>query len=350
MSISKLDRFLKTCVTSGDIAGIVCWVGDLREERFCNAYGFRQVTPSRLPITTHTLFDTASLTKPIATALAFMTLQEAGMITMQDTVVGYLGRIRDATGTGTTLMQLLTHTSGLPAWYPVYTLPRHDRLAFLTDRRTATHVVYSCLGYILLGVILEKITGCPLDTYCRDRLYAPLGLPDTLFTPSARENIAATELGNEHEKEMASRHADISGVPWRTHLLCGEVHDGNAYYAYDGVAGNAGLFSTALDLATLMRAYLRGEIVSPESVSYMTTDHTGGDEKRGVGWVIDAFPEYLSHNTFSHTGFTGTMLACDPDRSLIIVLLTNAVHPHVRRDLMAPVRKRVIQLIAEEIG
>jgi len=349
MSTSKLDHYLKTCVTSGDIAGIVCWVGDLQGEWFHKAYGFRQVTPSRLPVTKETLFDTASITKPAATALAIMTLQEEGLITVQDTVAQYLGTLRDSTDTHTTLLQLLTHTSGLPAWYPVYTIPQHDRLAFLTDRRTHTRVIYSCLGYILLGMILEKITGCPLDVYCRDRLYTPLGLKDTLFKPARRDNVAATELGNAYEKEMASQHADISTVPWRDYLVCGEVHDGNAHYAYDGIAGNAGLFSTAQDLAKLMSVYLQGGIVNPQSVTYMTTDHTAGDEKRGVGWVMDAFPEYLSHNTFSHTGFTGTMLLCDPDRSLITVLLTNAVHPRVRKDIMAPVRKRVVQLIAEEI-
>lgn len=350
MSISKLDHFLKTCVTSGDIAGIVCWVGDLQGEWFHKAYGYRQVTPSRHAVTKDTLFDTASLSKPAATALAIMTLQEEGLITVHDTAAQYLGTFKDSTDTGTTILQLLTHTSGLPAWYPVYTIPEQKRLTFLTGQRTHGHVVYSCLGYILLGIILEKITGCPLDAYCRDRLYTPLGLMDTLFKPAGRDNVAATELGNEYEKEMASQHADISGIPWRTYLLCGEVHDGNAHYAYDGVAGNAGLFSTAQDLAKLMRAYLQGEIISPQSVTYMTTDHTGGDEKRGAGWVMDAYPEYLSHNTFSHTGFTGTMLVCDPDQSLIIVLLTNAVHPRVRKDIMAPVRKRAIQLIAEEIG
>lgn len=349
MSFSNVDRFLKRCVSTGTIAGAVCWIGSFQDELFCKAYGSRQVIPRPAPMNKGTLFDTASLTKPIATALAVMTLLEEHKITLEDTVAQYLGAFKNSKNADITIMQLLTHTSGLPAWFPMYTVPGKKRLTFLAGCGAGQQVVYSCLGYILLGIVIQKITGCSLDTYCRDRLYNPLGLKNTFFNPGARDNIAATEFGNDYEKDMASQHADISKVPWRSYLIRGEVHDGNAYYAYDGVAGNAGLFSTAGDLATLMRAYVQGEIVSPQSAKYMTTDHTGGDEKRGVGWVMDPFPDNLSHKTFSHTGFTGTMLLCDPVRSLIVILLTNAVHPYVRKDIMAPIRKKVLQFAAEAV-
>jgi CubicO group peptidase (beta-lactamase class C family) len=296
-----------------------------------------------------TLFDTASLTKPLATTLAVMKLNEERRVDLQAPLSQHLDEFRGTPSAGITIMRLLTHTSGLPAWFPVYTVPRRKRLSFLAASSTRKkEVVYSCLGYILLGILVEKITGCPLDTFCREHLYDPVGLKDTLFNPTGRDNVAATEFGNEYERDMASQVADITGIVWRNYLIRGEAHDGNAYYAYRGVAGNAGLFSTAYDLAKLIRAYLEGDIVRPKTVQFMTTDHTGGEEKRGVGWVMDPFPDIVSHRAFYHTGFTGTMLLCDPIRSLIIILLTNAVHPYVRKDFMMPIRKQVVQLIASE--
>ncbi len=349
MSFSNLDRFLKQRVDTGDLAGVVCWVGTFKKELFFKAYGSRQVIPTPVPMRKTTLFDTASLTKPLATALAIMKLKETRRIDLQNTLSQYLDEFRSTPSAGITIMQLLTHTSGLPAWFPVYTVPRGKRLSFLATCSTGKkEVVYSCLGYILLGILVEKITGCSLDTYCREHLYDPLGLKDTVFNPTGRDNVAATEFGNEYERDMASQVADVSDIVWRNYLIQGEVHDGNAYYAYRGVAGNAGLFSTAQDLAVLMRTYLQYEIVRTKTVQFMTTDHTGGDEKRGVGWVMDPFPDIVSHRSLYHTGFTGTMLLCDPVQSLIIILLTNAVHPHVRKDFMAPIRRQVVQFVAGE--
>ncbi len=349
MSFSSLDRFLKQRVDTGDLAGAVCWVGTVREELFFKAYGSRQVVPSPVPMNKTTLFDTASLTKPLATALAIMGLAEERRIDLQDTLSQHFDAFHSTPGADITIMQLLTHTSGLPAWFPVYTVAQEERLSSLAARTIGKkEVVYSCLGYILLGILIEKITGCSLATYCREHFYSPLGLKNTLFNPTDHDNVAATEFGDEYERNMASQVADVSGIVWRDYLIQGEVHDGNAYYAYRGIAGNAGLFSTAHDLAVLIRVYLAGDIVRPKTVQFMTSDHTGGEEKRGAGWVMDPFPDLVSHRAFYHTGFTGTMLLCDPIQSLIIIFLTNAVHPRVRKDYMAPIRKQVVQLITGE--
>ncbi|UCC12993.1 MAG: serine hydrolase [candidate division WOR-3 bacterium] len=349
MSFSSLDRFLKQRVNTGDLAGAVCWVGTIREELFFKAYGSRQVIPSPVPMHKTTLFDTASLTKPLVTALAIMELIEERRLDLQDTLSQYLDEFRSTPSAGITIMQLLTHTSGLPAWFPLYTVPQEKRLSFLATCSTGEkEVVYSCLGYILLGILVEKITGYSLEAYCREHLYGPLGLKDTLFNPAGRDNVAATEFGNEYERNMASQVADVSGIAWRNYLIQGEVHDGNAFYGFRGIAGNAGLFSTAHDLTVLMRAFLAGDIVRPKTVQFMTTDHTGGEDKRGAGWVMDPFPDIVSHRAFYHTGFTGTMLLCDPIQSLVIIFLTNAVHPYVRKDFLAPIRKQVVQFITTE--
>jgi CubicO group peptidase (beta-lactamase class C family) len=347
MSFVKLDTYLNTCITKNLFPGCVCWIGSQKSTYFHKSYGYAQTIQKNVRITKKTLFDVASITKPLATALAIMMLYEKKQIQVDFKLKRYLKSYDEKPNGSVTVFELLTHTSGMPAWFPLYILPEGNRTQYLAQANTKTKkVIYSCLGYIVLGHLIERIMGCQLHTFCNDYIFIPLQLVNTRFLPQRRTNIAATEKGNAYEMQQASCHGNITNVPWRDYLIKGEVHDGNSYYAYNGVSGNAGLFSTALDLSCLLRSYKAGHIVSRKTFKHMTRDHTGGPEQRGIGWVINPFPEYLSHKTFYHTGFTGTMCLVDPEKDLIIIFLTNAVHPAVRPGILDPVRKNLVKIVS----
>ncbi len=347
MLFKRLHKSLTDLIAKQEIAGCVCWIGNDKKTDFFEAYGYAQKVPEQVRVDKNTIFDLASLTKPIITALSIMQLCEKNQIKMNDTIDTYLPYFRGSKNGNKTIRQLLTHTSGLPSWYPLYILTDVQRTEYLTQTNTGKNsVIYSCLGYILLGKIVEAVSGLSLGRYSQEHIFKKIGLKNTMFGPVAKDNIAATERGNMHEKKLASKYGSITNVQWRDYVIRGEVHDGNSFYAFKGVSGNAGLFSNAGDLAKIMRYYLAGEIVSPKSLSLMLTDHTGGEEKRGLGWVINPYPQLFTLNTFFHTGFTGTMLLVVRETNLIVILLTNAVHPVVRVDVMPPVRLRVARLVS----
>ena len=352
MSLTDLNDYLSSCIKEKIIPGCVCWVGDLNRTHFFEKYGQAQIVPHTVEMHKDTVFDLASITKPMVTALSTMLLFEKGLIDLNDQVVKYLPSLENTPTAKATVKQLLTHTSGLYAWYPTYLFPSDARLDHLGEQNTGEKkITYSCLGYILLGKIIERISNESLDIFFQKYICASLGNNSMQFGPITEAvHAAATEHGNVHEKQMAGKYGMVSQIPWRKDVIRGQVHDGNAHYAFDGVAGNAGLFSSAGDLATLTRIYLRGEIVSRKTLDIMAKDHTGGEEKMGLGWKIDMFPGLLSPASFGHTGFTGTMLVVEPRHGLIVILLANAVHPEVKLGLMNPIRQDAVRLIAETIS
>jgi CubicO group peptidase (beta-lactamase class C family) len=347
MSLSQLDTYLKTCISEEKFPGCVCLIADSKDTLYFQCYGYAQMTPTKIPMTIHTLFDLASITKPIATALSIMLLYEENKLILNDSIDTFLKDFRNKPNGKKTIKELLTHTAGIPAWYPMYLLNKEKQMEFLATTNMGTNnVIYSCLGYIILGTIIESIVGYRFDTYCHEHIFRKIGLKKTCFGPvENNENIAATELGNEHEKEMAQKHGDISQMQWRDYLIKGQVHDGNSFYGHSGIAGNAGLFSHAPDLLKTMRAYISGKIVHEETVKMMIHDHTGGEQQRGLGWLVNPYPGLLSAHAYGHTGFTGTMLIVDPEKSTIIIFLTNAVHPKVKLGIMPEVRRKVVEII-----
>ncbi|BAS28269.1 serine hydrolase domain-containing protein [Limnochorda pilosa] len=334
-------------VQEGSIPGAVILVGTPRDVHGPRAYGWASLQPMRRPMQEETLFDLASLTKVVATAALAWQLLDQGRIRLDDPVSlflpGYGAHDRGPSREWKeqlTLRHLLTHTSGISGWEPLYRHPGSpaDRLQQLLRypllQPPGERVVYSCLGYILLGWILEVVAGAPLDQLARERLYQPLGMEATGFVPAPdlRERAAATEL-----------------APDTGEVLQGVVHDENARFL-GGVAGNAGLFGTARDLAAfaleVLKA-LRGEpaLWSPAVVRLATRSLTPGkEEERGLGWQIhggrpfSSAGDLFSPASFGHTGFTGTSLWIDPERELFAVLLTNRVHPS--RDNQAHLRLR----------
>jgi len=288
-----------------------------------------------------TIFDLASITKPVATATSIMILKEKGLIDLSKDVAFYLP---DFARPGITVLHLLTHTSGLPAWRPIYLniVDKSEVMNYLAqiplEYDTGSHVVYSCLGYIVLGEMLRKITGIGLDVFAREHIFGPLDMKNTFFNPPEERwaECAATEDSSSSEKRMTN----YGRYKWREGVVVGEVHDENAHFL-GGVAGNAGLFSTAGDLVKFCRIFINGggDILSSESVKSMATLYTSGlDGSRGIGWII------LSEGVLYHTGFTGTAIWIDLKRSAAAMLLTNRVHPDATKEGIMEVRQRFYEV------
>jgi len=342
---ARLERafaLLARGVECGAFAGAVAAVGGL-DEAEVRAFGHAALRPRSVPMRTDTRFDLASLTKVVATTPAVLHLLEEGAFSLETPVRDLLPEFADGR---VTVRHLLTHTSGLPAWLPLY-IDHHgldDYRAAIgrlpLEREPGRQVVYSDLGFILLGAIVERLTGLSLPAYCESAVFAPLGMATAgWLPPGPLDGVAATEEGNRIEMGMAGERADAF-LRWRQGILWGEANDGNAFYGLDGVAGHAGLFGTAADLIAYARAWLRGgaPVLSPHTVALATRNLTPGMvDARGLGWQkppAEPFParpcsggELLSASAFGHTGFTGTSLWVDPEKGLFIILLTNRLHP-----------------------
>lgn len=340
----SLEKLLSDGIERGVFPGAVVCLCRQGEPLFLKAYGHRMITPQRLPMLEDTLFDLASLTKPMATATAAMLLKEQGLVDLDEDLATYLPEFSRR---GISLFHLLTHTSGLPAWKPLYIDPG-DRLKVVKylgelplEYETGTRVIYSCLGYILLGEMIRAVTGVGLDRFAHEHIFESLGMKDTLFNPTEerRNECAATEDSNSFEKRMTN----YRRYQWREGVVIGEVHDENAHFL-GGVAGNAGLFSTTSDLAKFCRMIINdGEnILTPESVQMMSTSHTPGlDESRSIGWIV------LQNGTLYHTGFTGTAIWIDHKHCSAAILLTNRVHPDATKEGIGEFREKFYAKVKE---
>jgi serine-type D-Ala-D-Ala carboxypeptidase len=319
--------------------------------------GWAAMESERRPMDTDTIFDLASLTKPLVTAPLVLQLADRGAISLDEHACRYLPAMARFAGGQVTVRQLLTHTSGLPAWSPLYVWAQTsaDALRTIAEMDGAyapgSRVVYSCLGYIILGLLLEEVTGQSLAELARCSLVEPLDLRDTGYGQNIDATRCAwTECGNRYEQASVAT-AGLSFHGWREEYIPGTVHDGNAWYAMGGISGNAGLFGTARDVGVLGQMWLdRGKVagtrvLSEGAVTAATADCTPGlNEARGLGWQVNrpvhvdgatdtvepgSAGTQLSERAFGHTGFTGTSLWIDPDLNLVAVLLTNRVHPTV---------------------
>jgi CubicO group peptidase (beta-lactamase class C family) len=299
-------------------------------------------TQEPVPMAVGTVFDLASVTKVMATTMAVMLLADRGEIDVEAPVSNWLD---DFTGDGReaiTVSHLLTHRSGLPQWVPVYYDAQDADAAYARIRTLSLSWPvgrerhYSDLGFMLLGRLVEEVSGRPLDVFLREELYAPMGLTGTGFRPAvppadAPSTIAATSHGNPFERRMV-HDPDfgyrIEGDPerwngWRRYTLVGEVNDGNAHHAFGGVAGHAGLFSTAGELDVLLRLLLaEGEMRERRFLSarIVRTFLASTGDGQALGWQL---PEYAPEGSFGHTGFTGTFVLGVPEHRMTVVLLTN---------------------------
>jgi CubicO group peptidase (beta-lactamase class C family) len=324
--------------------------------------------PRRRPIGPDTIFDLASLTKPLATTTAILQLCARGLLELDAPVAAYLPSFANSTHAMVTTRHLLAHTSGLPAWEMLY-LPSPERadssrapasrsIAEAVERIGVTptsappgaKVEYSDLGFIVLGHLVALFGTEALDVYTKHHIAHPLSLRSLRYRPptSWRPRCAATEMGNAYERSRAADQGLAGRFRWRTHLLRGEVDDGNAYYVGGGVAGHAGLFGTAHDVARIGQMLLQGGVLDgrrilpapliAEATVEQTPGLTGGG--RGLGWAISQpwFGRRASAAAFGHTGFTGTSVLIDPAREAVIVLLTNRVHPSAESNAIVEFR------------
>jgi uncharacterized protein YbbC (DUF1343 family) len=342
-----IEPLIHNAIAERKLPGAVVLVGLGERTLYHKAIGRRAVVPSTEAMTPDTIFDLASLTKVVATTTSVMILIDEGKIGLNDRVAAFIpGFERHGKG-NITIRQLLTHVSGLrpdvdlvDAWSGYDTA---IRLAVeeIPTGAPGTRFVYSDINFFLLGDIVKRVSGVPLDRFSHERIFAPLGMTDTGFTPaeSVRARIAPT--------------GDITSSR-------GVVHDPTAR-RMGGVAGHAGLFGTAADLATFCRMILGGgayrgvRILSPLAVARMTSRATPLEERnaRGLGWDIDSSfssnrGELFPIGSFGHTGFTGTSLWIDPASGMFVVFVSNRVHPDGKGDV-TPLRARVATVAASAL-
>lgn len=345
---TRLDSLAHAAVADSAAPAVAIAVG--RHGRLVHLRGYGRVdwAEGAAPVTPQTLFDLASLTKVVATTTAAMILEDEGRLDLDRTVASYLPELSDSTKAGITVRMLLTHTGGLESFAPLFTTFR-GRLQYLEQinarplrNAPGTATVYSDWDLVLLQLVIERIAGKSLDAFVEDRIFAPLGMRRTDYTPTAwsRSEIAATQVD-----------AMRGGLIW------GEVHDPNAW-ALGGVAGHAGLFSTAADLAVFSQMLLNGgeyggvRIVQPQTLARWTAPQIRGSS-RALGWDTpsgrSSAGRHFSARSFGHTGYTGTSLWIDPERGVFVVLLTTRVNPTDRNDKHVALRRAVADAVQSSI-
>lgn len=328
----QLDDLLRREIGLGSFPSVSYAFGSLDGIERANALGNAVVVPFRLAATSDTLYDCASITKPLITTTLVLQAVAEGRIALDDEYRGF------------TYRELLSHTSGLRDWLPLYALGDYLRAIeeHGRERPRGSGVVYSDLNFVLLYFALQEIFG-DYASAARARIFEPLGLRDACFHPPAslRPRIAATEWGQRFEAGMCAARS-MGFHRFRQGLMWGETNDGNSHHA-GGTAGNAGLFATARDVFRIAQAFARGELVPPELVREATRVQAEG---RGLGWQLGG-PE-LAPASFGHTGFTGTSVWVDGNR--ISVLLTNRIHPCAAPIAMQPIRGEFHRLARRVAG
>lgn len=354
------DAAIEQAIAAGDTPGAVLTVVRHGKIAYIKAFGNRRIVPDREAMTVGTIFDMASCSKPVSTAICAMLLVERGQLRLLDPVADYIPSFanwRGADGKSRTvrIIDLMTHTSGLPAYVSPAKLERDYGKA--TPETLLKYVCtcrrefepqkafrYSCLNYITLQYIIEKVSGESLRDFARKNIFAPLGMDHTDYIPCRPDNnggwIAASQpcwasAAGDWTKDIAPTEKLKNGC-----VLCGTAQDPLARDINGGISGNAGLFSTADDIAILCAMLLNGgeyngtRILGPLTVKAMTRiPRATADIGRTPGW--DIFTAYSSVNgdlfspsTYGHTGHTGTSIVIDPENDIAVILLMNAVHPN----------------------
>jgi len=347
---AQIDVVVQEEIQAGHLPGAVVLVGQANRVLYHKAFGLAVAEPFQEPMRKDTVFDLASLTKPIATAAAVLVLVDQGRLDPNDLVAKYLPAFACNGKENVRLRHLLTHTSGLPAYTDANDLKTHygspcpdkvvEKICSLkAQSEPGEKFRYSCLGYITLAQIVRTVTGQGIDEFAQTNVFAPLGMEHTRFHPPAawQERIAGTEIVDNA-------------------LLRGTVHDPLARLMA-GTSGNAGLFSTAPDLSLYCRMLLTGgswkgkQILSPADVQMLTTTQSHGracgfDINSSYSWIKGP---YASPGAFCHSGYTGTSLVCDPATGTYLILLTNSVHPH-DKGTSKPLRQKIAALVFAPAG
>ena len=342
MSTENLKNILLKGLEQGAYPCCAAAVGRGNEVFFRFSAGHRALFPEELPLTENTLFDMASLTKLMGTTMACLRMLEEGKIALNDKISKYFPQCFGKEDI--TVFMLMTHTSGISAHMPLYLdKDSGDAVSAILSKPlaypTGTKTVYSCMGYILLGKILEKIEGKTLDKIVKERVFVPLGMENSFYNPPADAICAATE------RDV------LTGE-----MVCGVVHDENARFL-NGISGNAGMFCTVNDTVRFakMLSQRGAGYLDEKTFSLAVTDYTPDfDESRGLGFQLyggKPFPggSKMSIGSYGHTGFTGTSLFVDNKTGVYAILLTNRVHPTRENGLLYPIRREFYDTVFSEI-
>jgi len=346
-AMAGVDSVMERAVADRAFPGGVVAVGKDGALVHLRAFGRLSHDADATEARTDTIYDLASLTKVVATTTIAMILVDEGRLDLSRPVAAFLPRFRGADKEKVKVEDLLTHSSGLDWWAPLYQDTK-GKQAFVEKVQAmdlvyppGTKSLYSDLGLVLLGEVLERVAGEPLDAFAGKRILEPLGMKDTRYRPGP---------------DLLARIAPTEKDPWRGRVLRGEVHDENAF-AMGGVAAQAGLFGTAPDLARFAQMMLNGgvlehkRIVAREIVERFTRRAGIPDSSRAIGWDTpsagSSAGDRLSARSFGHTGFTGTSLWIDPERNMFIILLTNRVHPTRENNAIRGVRRAVADAVVD---
>jgi len=364
--LEKISLRMNEAVEENVFPGAVVLVAYQGKIVFHEAFGSSRIIPQKVPMTQGTLFDIASLTKPVATTTACMFLIQRGLLKLEDPVNKIISEFGHGDKDRVTIFHLLTHSSGLRAWRPLYqevnpeAEGRPELLGDDVTRQriygmvhkeplsypTATQSLYSDLGFILLGEVIERLTRMRLDRFHEQEISPKFKLVETFFLPWREEQSRSRLIG----RIVAA----TEDCPWRKKVLSGVVEDENAY-AMGGVSGHAGLFSTALDLHRFLETLLHADsgdraIWSPKLVRNFLTRQTEVPKSSwALGWDTPSTPsvsgQFFSHNSFGHLGYSGTSIWVDRDKKLIVILLTNRVHPTRKNNKIQKFRPEIHDLI-----
>ena len=368
MDFHSVETEFQEAVAQGVFPGAVVLVGKDEEVVYENAFGYCSLIPEKTTMQANTIFDLASLTKPLATTVAIMLLVREKKMRLDDHVTRFLPTFGVFGKSLATLRQLLNHSSGLPAWKPYYEQviksEKSGKINFIASRAAKNYVfeqihrekplnspgtesLYSDLGFMILGEVVEVLTGSSLDHFCQERIFKALDLRSTAFvdlTQRKTRRLPAEEVI-----------APTENCPWRKRMLCGEVHDDNAY-AMGGVAGHAGLFSSARDLHRLIvrlnRCFRGRDSFLPQCVveKFFAKDESIKNSTYALGWDTpspskSASGTYFSPRSVGHLGFTGTSIWWDLEKNCHVILLTNRVHPSRKNDKITAFRPYIHDLI-----
>lgn len=373
MDFGAVDKAFQDAVTQEVFPGAVVLVSKDHEVVYEKAFGYRSLLPHKSPMQVETIFDLASLTKPLATTVAVMLLVREKKLRLDDQVTRVIPMYGVLGKSLTTFRHLLSHSSGLPAWKPffeeVIKSEKSGRINFVASRAAKTHVfeqihrekplsppgrqsLYSDLGFMLLGEAVELISGSALNRFCQERIFRPLGLRASGF-------VDLTMVRTRRLQPVEEMIAPTEHCPWRARILCGEVHDDNAY-VMGGETGHAGLFSSARDVhAFLLRLSqcLHGNdsfLPQPLVQEFLTTDATVGGSTFALGWDTptpgkSSCGNYFSPRSVGHLGFTGCSIWWDLEKNVHVVLLTNRVHPSRKNDKIKDFRPQIHDLIMKTL-
>jgi serine-type D-Ala-D-Ala carboxypeptidase len=372
---AEIEAEVDAAVERGVFPGAVLLVRDRDAGFYVRAFGHRSLEPQRTPMLESTIFDLSSLTKPLATSIAMMILIREGKIRLDDRVTRFFHNFGVYGKTHITFRHLLSHCSGLAAWRPFFKTVlnverKGGKINFLgtdaakkfvyqeicrerTEAEPGERALYSDLGFMLLGALIEEVTGTSLDRFCQARIFRPFGLRSTSFIDLML--VRARRL-----EPITDMIAPTERCPWRKRVLCGEVHDDNAY-AMGGVAGHAGLFSSAHDVDELLcrlRACFEGvDSFLPKAVlqEFWRRDETVDGSTWALGWDTPSAQGSSSGTLFSpatvgHLGFTGTSMWLDLERGRHIVLLSNRVHPSRDNEAIREFRPFIHDRINQVLG